>query len=54
MMTDQDFHDLERRKFALDKAVATAVGAERPEDIVSRAEAFDAFLSADKPSEPST
>lgn len=47
-MTEQEFHEIDRRKFALDKAVGTAVGAERPEDIVARAEAFDAFLRGEK------
>ncbi len=48
MMTEQEFHELERRKFALDKAVSVAVGDERPEHIAARAEAFDAFLRGNK------
>jgi len=53
-MNEDEYHVAARRQFALDKAVATTVGHERPQDIVARAEAFDAFLRGGKPSESST
>ena len=47
-MSEDDFNAIDRRKFALDKAVATSLQSDRPNDIVARAEAFDAFLRGDK------
>ena len=43
-MDDEDIMAVERRKFALDKAIATSKSHERPAEIVERAEVFDAFL----------
>lgn len=53
-MNENDFNVIERRKFALDKAIAVTVGHDRPQDIVERAEAFDDVLRGDKPAVPST
>ncbi|MFX4085830.1 hypothetical protein ACKU27_12080 [Sphingobium yanoikuyae] len=47
-MNEDDFHTLDRRKFALKEAAALTLDSERPADIVARAEAFDAFLRGEK------
>jgi hypothetical protein len=47
MMNERELRDVQRRQFALEKAVGTSAPYDSAVDILAKAEAFDAFLRGD-------